>query len=69
MKFNPKQKGLPFDRDPSWRKGNKNKPVEADPMKLKDWKVSGLGMMSLHPKHSKLYKKTKKGYQLPTSLK
>jgi hypothetical protein len=69
MKFDPKQKGLPYTRDPKWRKGNKTKPIKGDPFKLKDWKVSGMGMMDLHPKYSKLSTKAKKGYQLPTSLK
>jgi hypothetical protein len=69
MKFNPKQKGLPFYRDPDWRKGGQVRLDKGDPYKLIDWKVSGLGMMALHPKYSKLSKKAKKGYQLPTSFK
>lgn len=69
MKFNPKQKGLPFYRDPDWRKGGQVELKKGDPFTdVKDWKLSGMGMMKLHPKYKSLSRKAKKGYQLPDSL-
>lgn len=69
MKFNPKQKGLPFYRDPDWRKGGQVKINKGDPFTdTKDWQVSGMGHMAKHSKYQSLLKKSKKGYQLPDSL-
>jgi len=69
MKFNPKQKGLPFNRDPDWRKEGQVKQKGNPFMGLKDWQVSGVGYMPKHPKYQSLLRKSKKGYQLPNSLK
>jgi hypothetical protein len=65
MKFNPKQKELPFVRDPNWRKKPGVKPAFIDPYSLEDWKVSGLGMKAAHQKFGKLMSKAKKGHQKP----